>query len=167
MVIPLFVFCKRHKRQGLLRFRSVHWRSSTLKPTGVPRSAFRWQSNPSTQASNPTLLIIYNKTRSQAGFVVNGGEIGITPLSLRSLALIGFKADRRPPVRLSLVVEPQHLGFKSDSPHHLQQNPPNSGLCCKWRRDRDSNPRYPVKSTIDFESTAFDHSAISPFYRSS
>ena len=31
-----------------------------------------------------------------------------------------------------------------------------------WRRDRDLNPGYPARSTIDFESTAFDHSAISP-----
>src|SRR5688500_2966129 len=31
----------------------------------------------------------------------------------------------------------------------------------KWRRERDSNPRYPM-GTTDFESAAFDHSAISP-----
>ena len=36
-------------------------------------------------------------------------------------------------------------------------------FCYNWRRDRDSNPRYSAKSTIDFESTAFDHSAISPY----
>ena len=31
-----------------------------------------------------------------------------------------------------------------------------------WRRERDSNPRYCIHSTPDFESGAFDHSAISP-----
>jgi len=31
-----------------------------------------------------------------------------------------------------------------------------------WRRERDSNPRYAKKRIPDFESGAFDHSAISP-----
>ena len=39
-----------------------------------------------------------------------------------------FQADRRTPVRLSLVVEPRPLGFKSDFPHHLQQNPHKAGF---------------------------------------
>ena len=33
-----------------------------------------------------------------------------------------------------------------------------------WRRDRDSNPRYDSR-ILDFESSAFDHSAISPASR--
>jgi hypothetical protein len=32
----------------------------------------------------------------------------------------------------------------------------------KWRRERDSNPRCPARGTADFESAAFDLSAISP-----
>src|SRR5205814_8743999 len=35
------------------------------------------------------------------------------------------------------------------------------GLERLWRRERDSNPRYPM-GTTDFESAAIDHSAISP-----
>ncbi len=31
-----------------------------------------------------------------------------------------------------------------------------------WRRDRDSNPGYPVKGTPLFESGTFNHSDISP-----
>src|SRR5690606_14005665 len=31
-----------------------------------------------------------------------------------------------------------------------------------WRRDRDSNPGIPVKVLLEFQSSAFDHSAISP-----
>ena len=31
-----------------------------------------------------------------------------------------------------------------------------------WRRERDSNPRYGKNRIPDFESGAFDHSAISP-----
>ena len=34
----------------------------------------------------------------------------------------------------------------------------------RWRRERDSNPRYCLNSTPDFESGAFDHSAISPMF---
>jgi hypothetical protein len=32
----------------------------------------------------------------------------------------------------------------------------------KWRRDRDSNPGTPVKMLLEFQSSAFDRSAISP-----
>ena len=32
----------------------------------------------------------------------------------------------------------------------------------KWRRMRDSNPRYPEKGIPDFESSAFGHSANPP-----
>ena len=31
-----------------------------------------------------------------------------------------------------------------------------------WRKERDSNPRYAKKRIPDFESGAFDHSAIFP-----
>ncbi len=55
-----------------------------------------------------------------------------------------------------------YLGFQSNSPHHKTKPRTWRGFVL-WRRDRDSNPRYPLPSTIDFESTAFDHSAISPF----
>ena len=32
----------------------------------------------------------------------------------------------------------------------------------RWRREWDSNPRIPVKVLLEFQSSAFDHSAISP-----
>src|SRR5688500_12847874 len=32
----------------------------------------------------------------------------------------------------------------------------------KWRRGRDSNPRYPVKGTTVFETAPFDRSGTSP-----
>ena len=31
-----------------------------------------------------------------------------------------------------------------------------------WRRGWDSNPRTPVKMLLEFQSSAFDHSATSP-----
>ena len=31
-----------------------------------------------------------------------------------------------------------------------------------WRKERDSNPRYGKNRILDFESSAFDHSAIFP-----
>ena len=31
-----------------------------------------------------------------------------------------------------------------------------------WWRERDSNPRYPLRGIQDFQSCAFNHSAISP-----
>lgn len=34
----------------------------------------------------------------------------------------------------------------------------------KWRREGDSNPRSRSHGIIAFEATAFDHSAISPYY---
>src|ERR1700729_4064142 len=32
----------------------------------------------------------------------------------------------------------------------------------RWRREWDSNPRTPVKMLLEFQSSAFDRSAISP-----
>ena len=42
-------------------------------------------------------------------------------------------------------------------------DPTASRLVGAWRRERDSNPRYPVKSIRTFQARAFNHSAISPF----
>ena len=87
-----------------------------------------------------------------------GIDVRKAPLPLRRRP----KGRRHTSVCLRLVVNPLFPGLQIVLPHHLQQNPPQGRACCKWRRERDLNPRYPVKSTIDFESTAFDHSAISP-----
>ena len=38
-----------------------------------------------------------------------------------------------------------------------------SRLRVNWRREWDSNPRTPVKMLLEFQSSAFDRSAISPF----
>ena len=35
-----------------------------------------------------------------------------------------------------------------------------------WRREWDSNPRTPVKMLLEFQSSAFDRSAISPRHQS-
>src|SRR5262245_28352089 len=35
----------------------------------------------------------------------------------------------------------------------------------KWRRGRDSNPRYPAKGTTVFETAPIDRSGTSPFVR--
>jgi hypothetical protein len=47
------------------------------------------------------------------------------------------------------------LGQKRKSPHE-------EGFSRIWRREWDSNPRTPVKMLLEFQSSAFDHSAISP-----
>ena len=111
-----------------------------------------------------------------AGFFY-GGEIGILLASLRALRLLIFSSslsllrqdnqsvafaqkNNSPNCFLHSALDTQgYLGFQSYS---SQQKSPLSQAFL-WRRDRDSNPRYPLPSTIDFESTAFDHSAISPF----
>ena len=41
--------------------------------------------------------------------------------------------------------------------------PKTGGPFYFWRRDRDSNPGTPVRMLLEFQSSAFDHSAISPF----
>jgi hypothetical protein len=38
----------------------------------------------------------------------------------------------------------------------------DEGYCFWWRREWDSNPRTPVKMLLEFQSSAFDRSAISP-----
>lgn len=43
-------------------------------------------------------------------------------------------------------------------------DPAAARLVEAWRRERDSNPRYPVKSIRTFQARAFNHSAISPFH---
>ena len=39
---------------------------------------------------------------------------------------------------------------------------PRKGAFVFWRRDRDSNPGTPVRMLLEFQSSAFDRSAISP-----
>src|SRR5688572_15699207 len=39
---------------------------------------------------------------------------------------------------------------------------PRKGAFSFWRRDRDSNPGTPVRMLLEFQSSAFDRSAISP-----
>ncbi len=40
-------------------------------------------------------------------------------------------------------------------------------MVVKWRRERDSNPRYGVNRIHAFQACAFDHSAISPHKKKS
>ena len=115
------------------------------------------------------LVALYTtKPATRAGCAVYGGEIGITQcyrLSCTGAHSLCSPAFFRPPFAcsrtlFSRVRIPTFLNI-----YHKTR--PKGGLCGIWRRDRDSNPRCSVKSTIDFESTAFDHSAISPLsYRS-
>ncbi len=45
---------------------------------------------------------------------------------------------------------------------YLELRLPNRRRAWVWRKERDSNPRYAKKRIPDFESGAFDHSAIFP-----
>ena len=76
-----------------------------------------------------------------------------------------FKKTRKPP----WTFLPLHLKFDDEpttvSALYQKRRFLKAPFNINWRRDRDSNPRYSAKSTIDFESTAFDHSAISPQFR--
>lgn len=71
-------------------------------------------------------------------------------------------SDKSPPNRVSGVIMPSCQKQRTLQTNALQ------GFALVFsvyqRRDRDSNPRYALTRTIDFESTAFDHSAISPYF---
>ena len=63
---------------------------------------------------------------------------------------------------ISKVVSGSHVGLR----HRLQpysgirRSPPNAVEAC-WRREWDSNPRYPGGTTV-FETVRFGHSRIPP-----
>jgi hypothetical protein len=52
------------------------------------------------------------------------------------------------------------LRFVHPINHHQA---PRISIAIFWRREWDSNPRTPVKMLLEFQSSAFDRSAISPF----
>ena len=62
-------------------------------------------------------------------------------------------------VERKLVANPQESAIIQEMFSRFAATP---SMSLYWRRERDSNPRYGKNRIPDFESGAFDHSAISP-----
>ncbi len=73
-------------------------------------------------------------------------------------------ANRRSPARLSLVVEPFLQGSNPDYIHQLQKKH-HKGASFVIGGETGIRTLGTLTSTTDFESIAFDHSAISPYDR--
>ena len=60
----------------------------------------------------------------------------------------------------------ESVAFDTTGGRRLRRTPktkkPRKGAFVFWRRDRDSNPGTPVRMLLEFQSSAFDRSAISP-----
>ena len=122
-----------------------------------------FQSNPSSpQKKHPFGCLYWRRDRDSSCLNI---QTSVTPIfkfcfakcnlltKLTNLSSSGKK-------QYSIVFYPSALGTLGLEPFLSTKKHPFG--CLYWRRDRDSNPRYALTRTIDFESTAFDHSAISP-----
>lgn len=118
------------------------------------------------------LQICRSRATPRARHVGNFAEIS-GPVHLRRMC-IGETTDQREVCLQAglrgLPAVSRRAGRTSqavDIPHHASRSankkaPALPGPQTRWRRERDSNPRYRRTCTPDFESGAFDHSAISP-----